>query len=675
MTEGIGEDEKLYTDQIFDEDTFQNANNSNNSVINNYVHETLKIEDQLPIDLFNLTNDEIEDDGINSSEEDEHQQQKIKKSMQIGQQMNRENMIKMSQIAPFLNTTHGQYQQPFKGGWTALNQYFENTKGNATLLFNLVSYDFEEKKYSYSLTRHVNNNTVYTRFEIKLILQDYIYLDNYVQIETTSILGYEPYNKMNLDVNHSTMGYHNYHGIVKEASLLTINNAKSKFISLHLFASDCSLNMSFQIQDITEQYDMKDHIFHLILSSNDEHQLNDKVYKINMLLDNADTNNKCFPGPVKGEFYNVDFSNPKAKIFRYCMTYMGLTIILIYAMVFEYVKITQDQRENAQNISLISLGVHSIWNILSLIIHLILSYQLFSNYSKMIWAPVVCNMILHFVIQRKLIVAVWKAQQSYFIVEQDMRNSEMRCYSRYYFFVFLFLISVYKILTIDILMAYMRGCPNNIFMTQPHNSTVVIIVTSITLQIFILIVQAIKNPVRYLPRMMRRRVRRIIRERNRRIREFNGSHQYFIKFKKAVVQKKKKSNKKRNQHEILDDPLELTQEVAIKSGDAENQSAQREMTEEEIKNMDCVICLSQLKQLPCDVNPDGTVAAGVEIVLTKGYMQTPCNHKFHKKCLLQWMNMRMECPTCRQRLPRIELYDDLGSGSDTDSDLEMNYRR
>ena len=36
--------------------------------------------------------------------------------------------------------------------------------------------------------------------------------------------------------------------------------------------------------------------------------------------------------------------------------------------------------------------------------------------------------------------------------------------------------------------------------------------------------------------------------------------------------------------------------------------------------------------------------------------------------------MRMECPTCRQRLPRIELYDNLGSGSESDSDLEMNFR-
>ena len=99
------------------------------------------------------------------------------------------------------------------------------------------------------------------------------------------------------------------------------------------------------------------------------------------------------------------------------MLYMALTIILTYSMVFEYVRITQDQRENAQNISLISLGMHSIWNLLSLIVHLILSYQLFSVYAKMVWAPVSCNIVLHFIVQRKLIVAVWKAQQSYFLVE------------------------------------------------------------------------------------------------------------------------------------------------------------------------------------------------------------------------------------------------------------------
>ena len=32
-------------------------------------------------------------------------------------------------------------------------------------------------------------------------------------------------------------------------------------------------------------------------------------------------------------------------------------------------------------------------------------------------------------------------------------------------------------------------------------------------------------------------------------------------------------------------------------------------------------------------------------------MATPCNHYFHESCLKEWMNHKMECPTCRQQLP------------------------
>jgi len=33
---------------------------------------------------------------------------------------------------------------------------------------------------------------------------------------------------------------------------------------------------------------------------------------------------------------------------------------------------------------------------------------------------------------------------------------------------------------------------------------------------------------------------------------------------------------------------------------------------------------------------------------------TPCNHKFHQACLEQWMDVKMECPTCRTALPPIQ---------------------
>lgn len=35
-------------------------------------------------------------------------------------------------------------------------------------------------------------------------------------------------------------------------------------------------------------------------------------------------------------------------------------------------------------------------------------------------------------------------------------------------------------------------------------------------------------------------------------------------------------------------------------------------------------------------------------------MRTPCNHYFHEKCLKEWMDIKLECPFCRTRLPPLE---------------------
>lgn len=37
----------------------------------------------------------------------------------------------------------------------------------------------------------------------------------------------------------------------------------------------------------------------------------------------------------------------------------------------------------------------------------------------------------------------------------------------------------------------------------------------------------------------------------------------------------------------------------------------------------------------------------------KNYMLGPCNHLFHKECLAQWMDVKMECPICRTELPAL----------------------
>ena len=34
-------------------------------------------------------------------------------------------------------------------------------------------------------------------------------------------------------------------------------------------------------------------------------------------------------------------------------------------------------------------------------------------------------------------------------------------------------------------------------------------------------------------------------------------------------------------------------------------------------------------------------------------MKTPCGHKFHIPCLINWMNIKLECPSCRKDLPHF----------------------
>ena len=63
--------------------------------------------------------------------------------------------------------------------------------------------------------------------------------------------------------------------------------------------------------------------------------------------------------------------------------------------------------------------------------------------------------------------------------------------------------------------------------------------------------------------------------------------------------------------------------------------------------------------------PEGDIEtgdAGVECVIcmtpvdagrAKARMVTPCGHFFHPGCLQRWMDIKLECPTCRQQLPPL----------------------
>ena len=85
------------------------------------------------------------------------------------------------------------------------------------------------------------------------------------------------------------------------------------------------------------------------------------------------------------------------------------------------------------------------------------------------------------------------------------------------------------------------------------------------------------------------------------------------------------------------------------------------------EEVDCPICFSELSYDDSGVGDTITVSGSMDASLASTFLegsgsmnrgkklrtcfQTPCKHYFHQKCLVTWMDVKMECPTCRAALP------------------------
>ena len=65
--------------------------------------------------------------------------------------------------------------------------------------------------------------------------------------------------------------------------------------------------------------------------------------------------------------------------------------------------------------------------------------------------------------------------------------------------------------------------------------------------------------------------------------------------------------------------------------------------------LDCSICFETITIESCSP----ATSSSSPLPSSSSYMLAPCNHIFHRECLLQWMTVKMECPTCRMKLPPV----------------------
>ena len=69
----------------------------------------------------------------------------------------------------------------------------------------------------------------------------------------------------------------------------------------------------------------------------------------------------------------------------------------------------------------------------------------------------------------------------------------------------------------------------------------------------------------------------------------------------------------------------------------------------------CTICLDDLENECAENSIKNKNFKRIFKKIRKGVvMCPPCNHGFHPACLLQWMEIKMECPYCKSTLPQID---------------------
>ncbi|KAL0030093.1 hypothetical protein WJX79_006567 [Trebouxia sp. C0005] len=143
-------------------------------------------------------------------------------------------------------------------------------------------------------------------------------------------------------------------------------------------------------------------------------------------------------------------------------------------------------------------------------------------------------------------------------------------------------------LTRLLLPLYLYGCPSNVLMIVPSPAFCMVLVAWLSLQAAVLLCQTVWGPRWFVPK-----------------RFLPAKYDYH----RPVVPR-----------EVAEGALDSSSGPAdVETGDA---------------GVECVICMN-----PADVGQPRT------------RMVTPCNHFFHNHCLQRWMDVKMECPTCRRSLP------------------------
>ena len=319
-------------------------------------------------------------------------------------------------------------------------------------------------------------------------------------------------------------------------------------------------------------------------------------------------------------------------------------IIEIYLSA-DFVKLVNTNDQMALNTDLYTILFHIMWTSLVCGVNFFMSLTRKSStyeYSM----PSFCYFCLFSIFLLRILFLAWRARNRDINDMQLFRKKLLRFYLLFYLFLFITLISVklwysYFFLTfllfastwifqiiystlkgtkppmsyLYILSAsfskisiciYIKAYKNNIFGYRPNYIKVFLVSSVVFIEAMILCLQKILGPKFFIPKRFRKQ----------------GFNYY------------------KNENEISENDKEIECVICL------DKIGNLYVSEEEINN---------IKENDLKTKIIKFIEKWKNSQTNRGnYMLTPCHHLFHTKCLESWLNVKNQCPCCRQKIPPLE---------------------
>ena len=530
-------------------------------------------------------------------------------------------------------TSHSYY-----GKWENLK--LDKDKNNFIDKSGEIELNFQRKRSdNFLLNLNQKNNS---NISVSFIIKDGEYIDNY-------IVGNFSFNFKNIPL----ISYLNKNSFSIYLEKINLTYAYGHYMDIgkKQYINKTNINMTFYKK--SESFINK--INHII-SSTDYSLLDFHIKSVSELENNLNKNNSIKKEEKNGlKNFEISFIGKAYGIQKYPIKILNYSIILTFAAFIEiyfstkFLVIINENVQMALNIDLITVFIQIMWTALICGVNFFLSLT-YEPLTYEYGMPSMIYFTLFSIFLLRILFIGWKSRYIELLFNDmaQFRKKLFRFYLVFYclllitlvsiklwytyfiftFFLFggtwifqiyysvkkgtkppmpysyIFITSLFKIL----IPIYLKAYNNNIFSLRPSYLKVFICISFVFVEAIIVSLQKLLGPKFFIPEKYREQV--------------------FDYYKSA--------------EEIPDNT----------------------------KTNECVICLENLENLAINNQDEEdeifkTSGNYIEKLATmiqkwnkkknnKPYMKTPCGHVFHRRCLETWLEIKNECPYCRQKIPPLE---------------------